>query len=126
MKKQSKNFFREVKKQADKTIDDVKQYTTDTKEMLEVYQAFKKEAVKFKKITSDYINLELPIYGMIDTQFEKLTFRAKDLLEEGQLLKTGKHILKVESIQDDVVLIPIKVKDKEHQVECKIAMIKEV
>ena len=126
MKNQSKKFFREVKKQADKTIDDVKQYTNDTKDMIEVYQAFKKEAVKIKKITSDYINLELPIYGMLDAQFEKLTFRAKDLLEEGQLLKTGKHILKVESIQDDIVLIPIQVKDKEHQVECKIANIKEV
>ncbi len=126
MKNQSKKFFREVKKQADKTIDDVKQYTSDTKEMIEVYQAFKKEAIKIKKITSDYINLELPIYGMIDTNFEKLTFRAKDLLEEGQLLKTGKHILKVESIQDDIVLIPIMVKGSEFKVECKIATIKEV
>ena len=126
MKNQSKKFFRDVKKQADKAVDDVKQYTTDTKELMEVYQAFKKAAVKIKKVTSNLINLDLPIYGMLDTNFETLTFREKDGLDVGQILKTGNHILKVESIQDDIVLIPIKVNDKEHQVECKIATLKEI
>lgn len=126
MKNQSKKFFRDVKKQADKTVDDVKQYTADTKEMIEVYQAFKKAAVKIKKVTTNFINLDLPIYGMLDTNFETLTFREKDGLDVGQILKTGNHILKVESIQDDIVLIPIKVNDKEHQVECKIATLKEI
>ncbi|MCR3906975.1 MAG: hypothetical protein NUK62_08140 [Tenericutes bacterium] len=126
MKNQSKKFFRDVKKQADKAVDEVKQYTADTKELIEVYQAFKKASVKIKKVTSNFINLDLPIYGILDEDFETMTFRAKDTLEVDQVLQTGKHTLKVISISDEIIEVPLMVNDEEHLVECKVAKLKKV
>jgi len=126
MKKQSKEFFREVKKQADKAVDEVKQYVTDTKEMVELYQAFKKEAVKVKKVTSEFINLDMPIYGIMDKNLESMTFRAKDNLEVDQILQIGKSTVKVEYIHDELVQIPVVINGIEHQVECKVAVLKKV
>jgi hypothetical protein len=126
MKKQSKEFFREVKKQADKAVDEVKQYVVDTKEMVELYQAFKKESVKVKKVTSDFINLDMPIYGIMDKNLESMTFRAKDSLEVNQVLQIGKNTVKVEYIHDESVQIPVYVNGVEHQVECKVAVLKKI
>ncbi|MDR4967984.1 MAG: hypothetical protein RG740_00045 [Acholeplasmataceae bacterium] len=126
MKNQSKKFFRDVKKQADKAVDEVKQYTADTKELIEVYQAFKKASIKIKKVTSNFINLDLPIYGILDKDFETLTFRTKDTLEVDQVLQTGKHTLKVISIGEEIVEVPLMVNDVEHKVECKVATLKKV
>lgn len=126
MKKQTKNFFKEVKKQADKAVDEVKQYAQDTKEMIEVYQAFKKEAVKLKRVTANYINLDMPIYGILSDNFESMTYRVKDFLEVGQILQTGKHTLQIASISEDVIQYPIVVNGFEHQVECKVAVLKKI
>jgi len=126
MKKESKNFFKEVKKQADKTIDEVKQYTHDTKEMIEVYQAFKKEAVKMKRTTSNFINLDMPIYGIPSDNWDSMTFRAKDTLEEGQILQSGKNTLKIVSINDEVVFYPVKVNENNLMVECRVAVLQKI
>ncbi len=126
MKKNSKEFFREVRKKADKVVDSVQQFTDDTKEKIEVYQAYKKEATKIKKITSELINLDMPIYGILDKKLESMTYRVKDSLEVNELLLIGKNPYKVEHIHDEIVQIPIVVKGIEHQVDCKVAIISRV
>ncbi|MDO9628975.1 MAG: hypothetical protein Q7I99_03655 [Acholeplasmataceae bacterium] len=126
MKKQSKEFFREVKKQADKAVDEVKQYAVDTKEKVELYQAFKKESVKMKKVTSEFINLDMPIYGILDKNMESMTFRAKDSLEVNQILQVGKTTVKVEYIHNEAVQVPVVINGIEHQVECKVAVLKKL
>jgi len=126
MKRASKKFFRDIKKQADKMVDDVKQVSTDTIDKVEIYQAFKKAAMKIKKVTSNLINLELPIYGLLDENFETMTFRAKDTLDVNQMLQTDKDTFKVVSICEDIVKIPLQVKEVEHWVECKVAKIQKI
>jgi len=126
MKRASKKFFRDIKKQADKTVDEVKQFSTDTIDKVEIYQAFKKASIKIKKVTSNFINLELPIYGLLDENFETMTFRAKDTLDVEQMLQTGKHTFKVISISEDVVKISIWVNEIEHLVDCKVAKIQKM
>jgi len=126
MKKESKKFFKEVKKQADKAVDEVKQYATDTKEKVELYQAYKKEAIKMKKVTSEFINLDLPIYGIVDDRLESMTFRAKDHLEVDQILQFGKHTVIVKYIHDEVVKVPLIVDGVEHQIDCKMASLQKI
>ena len=126
MKKESKKFFREVKKQTDKTVEDIKNYASDTKEMVVIYQAYKKTATKFKKVTSDLINLELPIYGIIDESNQTLKFRSKDILEENQVLQSGGNTYKVEKINDDMIEVPVMIKNVQYMVECKVANIKKI
>jgi hypothetical protein len=126
MKRASKKFFRDIKKQADKMVDEVKQVSTDTIDKVEIYQAFKKAAMKIKKVTSNLINLELPIYGLLDENFETMTFRAKDTLDINQMLQTDKDTFKVVSICEDIVKIPLRVKEVEHWVECKVAKIQKI
>jgi hypothetical protein len=123
MKKNSKEFFREVRKQTNKVVDSVKQFADDTQEKVEIYQAFKKKAVKVKKITSELINLDLPIYGILDKNLESMTFRAKDTLEVNELLMVSKKAFKVEYIHDEIVQIPVVVSGFEHQVDCKVAVL---
>ena len=123
MKKNSKEFFREVKKQTNKVVDSVKQFADDTQEKVEIYQAFKKKAVKVKKVTSELINLDLPIYGILDKNLESMTFRAKDTLDVNELLMIDKKAFKVEYIHDEQVMIPVVIKGFEYQVECKIAVL---
>jgi len=123
MKKNSKEFFREVKKQTNKVVDSVKQFADDTQEKVELYQAFKKKAVKVKKVTSELINLDLPIYGILDKNLESMTFRAKDSLEINEILMIDKKAFKVEYIHDEAVSIPVVVKGFEYQVECKVAVL---
>lgn len=126
MKKNSKEFFREVRKQTDKVVDSVQQFADDTKDRIDVYQAFKKEAVKIKKVTTEFINLDLPIYGIVDEKIESLTFRVKDTLEVNDMLMIGKYYYKVEYINDEVVQIPIFVNEIEHLVDCKIAIVSRI
>jgi hypothetical protein len=121
MKNQSKKFFRDVKKQVDKAADEVKQHAMDTKEMIEAYQAFKKISVKIKRVSGSFINLDMPIYGIIDQNFQSVTFRAKDNLEEGQLLQTGKHTFKVVSLSDDIIKVPATINNTTYDIECKVA-----
>jgi hypothetical protein len=123
MKKNSKEFFREVKKQTNKVVDSVKQFADDTQEKVEIYQAFKKKAVKVKKVTSELINLDLPIYGILDKNLESMTFRAKDTLDVNELLMIDKKAFKVEYIHDEQVMIPVVIKGFEYQVECKVAVL---
>ena len=123
MKKNSKEFFRQVKKQTDKVVDSVQQFADDTKEKIDVYQAFKKESVKIKKVTSEFINLDLPIYGIIDEKMESMTFRAKDSLEVNEMLMIGKNYFKVEYIDEKMIQVPVYINGFEHQVDCKIAVL---
>lgn len=123
MKKNSKEFFRQVKKQTEKVVDSVQQFADETKEKIDIYQAFKKEAMKIKKVTSEFINLDLPIYGIIDDQMESMTFRAKDSLEVNEMLMIGKKYFKVEYIDDKIVQIPVFISGFEYQVDCKIAVL---
>ena len=126
MKKNSKQFFREVKKQTKQAVEDVKEFSDNTKEKLQIYQAFKKISVKMKKVTQQRINLDSPIYGILDENLESLTFRSKDILAVDQLLQTDKHTFKVESISNDTIEYPISVHGVEHKIECKVAMIKKI
>ncbi|MFH0766560.1 MAG: hypothetical protein ABII85_01265 [Bacillota bacterium] len=123
MKKNSKEFFREVKKQTDKVVDSVQQFADETKGKIDIYQAFKKKAVKIKKVTSEFINLDMPIYGILDKNLESMTFRAKDSLEVNELLMIGKNPYKVEYIHDEIVQIPVVVSGIEHQVDCKVSVL---
>ena len=123
MKKNSKEFFREVKKQTNKVVDSVKQFADETQEKVEIYQAFKKKAVKVKKVTSELINLDLPIYGILDKNLESMTFRSKDSLDVNEILMIDKKAYKVEYIHDEIVEIPVVVKGFEYQVECKVAVL---
>ncbi|MCF7930072.1 MAG: hypothetical protein K9L02_01010 [Acholeplasmataceae bacterium] len=126
MKKNSKEFFRQVKKQTEKVVDSVQQFADETKEKIDIYQAFKKEAMKIKKVTSEFINLDLPIYGMIDDQMASMTFRAKDSLEVNEMLMIGKKYFKVEYIDDKIIQVPIFINGFEYQVDCKIAVLARV
>lgn len=126
MKKNSKEFFREVRKQTDKVVDSVQQFADETKERIDIYQAFKKEAVKIKKVTSEFINLDLPIYGILDKNLESMTFRTKDSLEVNEILMIGKSYYKIEYIHDEIVQIPVVVSGFEHQVDCNVAVISRI
>lgn len=126
LKKNSKEFFRQVKKQTDKVVDTVQQFADETKEKIDVYQAFKKEAIKIKKVTSEFINLDLPIYGVVDEKMESMTFREKDSLEINDMLMIGKNYFKVEYIDDKIVQLPVYINGFEHQVDCKVAVLKRV
>ncbi|GEM_PF-1912365 len=126
MKKRSKQLFRDLKKQAHQNEDTELNKVEDTLEKVELYQAFKKQAVKVEKVTSEHINLDTPIYGILDSNFKTMTFRANEYLVADDLLMIDQIVYKVESIRDDSIHHPIVIDEVEHQAECKVAVIKKV
>ncbi|MBN2300419.1 MAG: hypothetical protein JXC31_04430 [Acholeplasmataceae bacterium] len=126
MKKNSKEFFRKIKKEANQVVDSVKKIAEDAQEKVEIYQAFKKQAVKIKKITSERINLDMPIYGILDKNLESMTFRAKDHLETNELLMIDRNVYKVEYIHDEIIQVPVIIDGFEHRVECRVAVLARV
>lgn len=126
MKKNSKEFFRDVRKRTDKVVDSLQESIEETKDKIVVYQAFKKQAQKVKKVTSEFINLDLPIYGILNETADQMTFRSKDSLELIDLLMIGKNIYKIDSINEEIVPFSIKIDDETHIVDCKVAKLSKI
>ncbi|MBU1094334.1 MAG: hypothetical protein KKH01_07730 [Firmicutes bacterium] len=126
MKKNSKEFFRDVRKRTDKVVDSVQESIEETKDKIVVYQAFKKQAQKVKKVTSEFINLDLPIYGILNETTNQMTFRSKDSLELIDLLMIGKSIYKIDSINEEVIPFSIRIDDEIHVVDCKVANLSKI